>query len=111
MPQEAALVTMGCSDSVAGALLAGGALGFAAVAFSHELGGVGGGVCPPSTAPSQNMFEQPDNLGGWIGAVAPLGSPLKMGGVQSLGEPPRVTSAFLYCCPDGISGHPYPLRA
>lgn len=42
MPQEAALVTMGCSDSEAGALLAGGASSLAAVAFSHELGGAVG---------------------------------------------------------------------
>ncbi|XP_030878105.1 neurogenic locus notch homolog protein 1 [Leptonychotes weddellii] len=46
VPQEAALVTMGCSDSGAGALLAGGALSLAAVAFSHELGGADLSSCP-----------------------------------------------------------------
>lgn len=104
-------MTMGCSDSEAGALLAGGASSLAAVAFSHELGGGWASVATPplSTAPSQNMFEQQDNLGGWIGAPALLGSLVRtccrgVGGAE-FGRVAQGPADFLHCCPDGNSGH------
>lgn len=95
--------TMGCSDSsAAGALLAGRAAGLAAVAFSHDRGSQV--WPPPSAAPSHNVFEQQDNPGGWLGAPAQPGSPVKTGWGCGVWDGAQGS-------PGGVSGCPAPLRA
>lgn len=79
VPQEAALARQWAALIPRPALC--WRAGRPALQLSHfpTSGGAECGHLPPSTAPSQNVFEQQDNPGGWIGAPAQPGSPVQTG--------------------------------